>query len=250
MEDDPTVEAVRKANALNGLKLAEHAFRLACTVHLAIANDVQTLDVPVEWTFGKHRVSYADFGLRSDQADLAALQLEMTATFVLVGAIREALLHFFSNPKASANPDVASAYQISRMIRNAFSHSMMYPTWSIDKDCENRCFEIDKIISLDTKGLHGKLLHWSDYGGPLAIFYFGRFVRERLLNDPVDPQRRKPDYPSSECYQQGRLILRRIGELPANCVLVASAGPGETLDLGDGHVIHVRPLSEAGPQKS
>jgi hypothetical protein len=50
------------------LMLAEQQFRLACTVNLAVANNVQTLDVPVEWTFGKHRVSYEDFGLRPDQA--------------------------------------------------------------------------------------------------------------------------------------------------------------------------------------
>jgi hypothetical protein len=54
---------------VNRLKLAEQQFRLACTVHLAVANAVQTLDVPVEWTFGKHRVSYEDFGLRPDGRD-------------------------------------------------------------------------------------------------------------------------------------------------------------------------------------
>jgi hypothetical protein len=39
---------------LNRLKLAEQQFRLACTGHLAVANGLQTLDVPVEWTFGRH----------------------------------------------------------------------------------------------------------------------------------------------------------------------------------------------------
>ena len=226
---------------LNRLKLAEHQFRLACTIHPAVTNGVQTLDVPVEWTFGRHRVSYEDFGLRPDQADWAALQLETTATFVLTGAIREALVNFFHDPKNHSDPDVTSAYQISRLIRNAFSHSMMRPKWSIDSDCKDRVFAINQIISLDTAGLHDKALDWRDYGGPLAIFHFGRFVRETLLNDRIDPACRKPDYPSVQCYQQGRLVLRRIDELPAGCAEVARAGPGETLALGDGHVIRVPP---------
>ena len=135
-------------------------------------------------------------------------------------------------------------------MRNAFSHSMMWPKWSIDSDCKDRSFEIDGVISLDTHGLNEKALDWPDYGGPLAMFHFGRFVREILLDDPVDPRRQKPNYPSQECYQQGRLILRRIDDVPATCALVARAGPGDTLDLGDGHVLRVLPQSEAGAPES
>lgn len=220
---------------LNRLKLAEQEFRLACTVHLAVANGVQTLDVPVEWVFGKHRVAYADFGLHSDQADYAALQLEMTATFVVAGVIRDALVGLFGNPRAHQNCDVVASYQISRMIRNAFAHSMLYPQWSIDEDCRDKTFVIDDVILLNTTGLKNKPLDWRDYGGPLAIFYFGRFVREVLLGDKVDPDRKKPPFPSVECYQQGRLILRRIDELPAGLTEVARAGPSESIDLGSGH---------------
>jgi hypothetical protein len=163
------------------LMLAEQQFRLACTVNLAVANNVQTLDVPVEWTFGKHRVSYEDFGLRPDQAELTAPLLEMTATFVVVAAIRDALIGCFPNTKNHANQNVVAAYQISRMLRNAFSHSMLCPVWAIDENCKDRVFAIDRIISLNTAGLHGKWVDWRDYGGPLAIFKFGRFVRETLL---------------------------------------------------------------------
>src|SRR5216683_243959 len=224
---------------LNRLKLAEQQFRLACTVHLAVANGVQTLDVPVEWVFGKHHVSYEDFGLRSDQADYAALQLEMTATFVVAGVIRDALVGLFDNPKAHQNLNVVISYQISRLIRNAFAHSMLYPRWSIDEDCRDRAFAIDRVILLKTTGLNNKTLDWRDYGGPLAIFHFGRFVREVLLGDKVDPERKKPPFPTVECYQQGRLILRRIDGLPAGLTEVACAGPGDSIDLGGGHHIRV-----------
>jgi hypothetical protein len=230
--------------ALGGLKLAEHQFRLACTVHLAVANGVQTLDVPVEWTFGRHRVLYEDFGLRKDQADWAAAQLENTATFVVASAVRDAICVMFANPKAHQNPDVVSAYQISRMLRNAFSHSMLFPKWSIDPDCAKRTFAIGEIISLDTTNLNDTYVKWQDYRGPLAIFHFGRFVREELLGDKVDPNRRKPDYPTVKNYQQGRLILRQIDTLPPDAMMVASAGPDEKLHLGDGHYVIVAPESD------
>ena len=164
----------------------------------------------------------------------------MTATCVLAAAIRDVIVEAFKNPKRDGNWDVVNAYQISRMIRNAFSHSMVIPRWSIDTDCQQRTFAIDGVISLDTCNLHGKPLEWNDYGGPLAMFQFGKFVRECLLGGKLDPTRRKRNFPTLECYQQGRLIFPRVDEIPANTTLVASAGQGETIEPGDGHVLRVR----------
>lgn len=220
---------------LNRLRIAEQQFRLACTVHLAVTNGVQTLDVPVEWAFGKHRVSYQDFGLRHDQAENIGIHLEMTSTLVLASVVRDAIVAVFENPKAHADPNVVASYQISRMIRNAFAHSMLFPRWSIDDDCKNKVFAIDGVISLDTSKLVGKLLEWRDYGGPLAIFYFGRFVREALIGDKVDPNRALPPRPTVECYQLGRLITRRVESIPEGAEEVATLRPGESLDLGDGY---------------
>lgn len=220
---------------LNRLKLAEQQFRLACTVNLAVANGVQTLDVPVKWTFGKHSVSYEDFGLRKDQADFAALHLETTATFVMACVVRDTLTALFDSPKTHIDVDVVSAYQISRLIRNAFAHSTIYPRWSIDDNCRDKTFAIKDVISLNTTGLDQKPLEWTDYGGPLAIFYLGRFVREVLLNDEIDPNRVKPSFPTIECYQLGRLIARKIDKLPPDLTEVVTVGLGETIDLGEGY---------------
>ena len=220
---------------LTRLRLAEQQFRLACTVHLAVANGVQTLDVPVEWTFGKHRASYADFGLRQDQADYSASVLETSATYILASVTRDALVALFEDPKSHENKSVVAAYQISRMIRNAFAHSMIRPRWSIDDDCRDKTFSIENVISLDTTNLNGKEFRWQDYGGPLAIFYFGRFVRETLFDDSIDSNRKKPTFPTVECYQQGRLIARRIDKLPDNVIEVARSEADESIDLGSGH---------------
>lgn len=161
--------------------------------------------------------------------------MESTATLALASTIRDVIVSSFETPKEHANGDVVAAYQISRLLRNAFAHSMMSPKWSIDADCQNRTFEIGSIISLDTTNLNGQPLHWRHYGGPLAIFHFCRFVRESLLRDPIDPNRIKPQAPKLGCYQVGRLIARRIDDLPptADAILVGA----QPVDLGDGYIL-------------
>lgn len=230
-----------KEKSLKCLILAEQQFRLACTVNLAVCNQVQTLDVPVKWSFGKHIVSYEDFGLRPDQADYAASQLEMTATFVLVSAIRDALITFFPNPQTNNNQDVVSAYQISRMIRNAFAHNVVTPKWSIDKDCQNKIYEIKDIITLNTENLNNTYLEWPHYGGLLAIFYFGRYVRETLLGNKIDPDRKKPAFPKLECYQQGRLVLtkkdglEKTSEIAEAIPVIEVSSASGSVHLGNDH---------------
>jgi hypothetical protein len=238
LSDDGVMESSEKH--VDRIKVAEQQFRLACTVHLAVTNERQPLDVPVEWSFGKHRVSYQDFGLRVDQAPLAAAALEHTATLVLVSVIRDAIVECIPNPRDSADPQVVAAYQISRIIRNAFAHSMVDPIWSIDADCTDKTFEIDGVLSLNTTGLNESRLDWRHYGGPLAIFRLGRFVREVLLKSPIDPTRELPACPSTTSYQMGRLVLRKVDQLPPDAVKVARAGPGETVKLGGGYEIVVR----------
>jgi hypothetical protein len=204
----------KREKHLNCLKIAEHQFRLACTVNLASSLGIQTLDVPVVWSYGKHQVPYEDFGLRTDQAEFAASQLEMTATFVIAAAIKDAILALFENARSHNDPNVIAAYQISRTIRNAFSHSMTTPIWSIDQDCKDKFYEIKDVICLNTCDLNGQPVDWRHYGGPLAMFRFGRFVRLNLLGDRIDPNREKPPFPKNEIYQQGRMILRKLDSAP------------------------------------
>src|ERR1700736_3345014 len=51
---------------------AELQFRLASAVRLATTRGKQPLDLPIEWTHGKHRAKYQEIALRQDQADYAA----------------------------------------------------------------------------------------------------------------------------------------------------------------------------------
>jgi hypothetical protein len=192
---------------------AELQFRLASAVRLATTMGQQPLDLPVEWSHGKHKVEYKEVALREDQAEIAAAALHHSATYLMAVAMKDAIRAARPDPKNDSNPDVVGAYQIARLIRNAFAHSPFNPIWSIDSDCRDRAFAVTDIIALDATGLQGAAFDWRHYGGPLALLRLSQFVRFEILGDTsTKPSDRVVPDPSQVYYQQGSLILRKIGD--------------------------------------
>lgn len=198
------------------LKLAELQFRLAVAVRLATTLENQPLDAPTDWTHGKHKVSYEEIALTKDQADIAANYLKQTATYLMTITIKEALKKSFTDPKNHSDKNVIAAYQISRLIRNAFAHSPIRPVWQIDPECRDKEFVVDDVISLNTKGLDEQPFDWRNYGGLLALFRLSKYVRIQLFGDTDIGKNRKIPPPKNVIYQQGDLILKKIDELPKN----------------------------------
>lgn len=217
---------------------SELQFRLASAVHLATARKVQPLDLPIEWTHGQHHVRYGEIALRQDQADYAAFFLHCSATYLMAVAMKDAIRAVVPDPKASSNSEVRNAYQIARLVRNAFAHAPFSPIWSIEQDCQNTIFAIPSLISLDTTGLHGKVFDWHQYGGPLSLFHLCRFVRVQILQDQPTPRKVVP-MPDNVIYQQGSLILEKADEVPAGAVPVEiKRRPDGGIDLGGGHILY------------
>jgi len=216
---------------------AELQFRLASAVRLATTLNVQPLDLPIEWNHGKQQVEYDEIALRPDQADYAANFLHRSATFLMAVAMKDAIVAAVHDPKTSKNSDIRSAYQVARMIRNAFAHAPFSPTWGIDEDCRDKTFEIPDIIKLNTKDLHGTPFDWRHYGGPIALFRLCRFVRIVILKDQPAPRKAVP-IPGSKIYQQGNAILRKVDEIPADAVpITIEPLPDGSIPLGEGHFI-------------
>lgn len=218
------------------LRAAEAQFRLATAARLAVTLGHQPLDLPIPWSHGKHQVNYSEIALGQEEADFAAWNLQRSGTFLMASAALEAIKATIQNPKAHADARIANAYQIARMIRNAFSHSPFDPIWRIDQDCRDRDFEVPSVIRLDCRGLDGKPFDWRDYGGPLAILRLAWFVRKDLLGGSSEPERVIP-LPDRVYYQQGDLILTKIEEVPAGAVLVQS---DDRIELPGGHTIVAR----------
>lgn len=204
----------KKQKVLFELKIAELQFRLASTVRLSVTNKIQPLDVPTEWVHGVHKVVYKDIVLRDDQAEIASDYLQRTTTFLMAMLIRNALKKQFDNPKLNTNKNVISAYQIARLIRNAFAHSPIKPIWYIDEDCKNKKFSVENIISLNTRKLDKKPFDWRHYGGHLALLKLSKYVRIKILGDTDTGENRLISKPKKIYYQIGNLILKKINKLP------------------------------------
>jgi hypothetical protein len=136
----------------------------------------------------------------------------------MASAALEAIRGTIANPKLHTDPQVVSAYQIARTIRNAFSHSPFNPVWNIDPDCRGKRFELQGVIQLDCADLDGKLFDCRHYGGPLAPLGRSRFVRCNLLGDSKGQE--EVPLPERVYYHQGDLILMKIDEIPADAVPV------------------------------
>jgi hypothetical protein len=57
---------------ISNLRIAEMQFRLASAVRLATTTNNQPLDVPTQWSHGKHVVQNNEIGLSPEDADYAA----------------------------------------------------------------------------------------------------------------------------------------------------------------------------------
>jgi len=241
---DGAALATERETHIGRLFSAELQFRLASAVRLATTRAVQPLDLPMEWTHGEHRVRYEEVALRQEQADYAADFLHRSATYLMAVAIKDAIRAAVPDPKKSSDLATRSAYQIARLIRNAFAHAPLAPTWSIDPDCQNLVFSVPSVLTLDTTGLQGKSFDWRHYGGPLALFRLSQFVRTRILGHKPEPRSVVP-IPDERVYQIGSVILTRADALPEGAVPVESAVRADGgIDLGDGYVAYPSKQSE------
>ncbi len=163
------------------LETAELQFCLAQAVRTATTQGDQPLHVPRVWTHGKHTVTAEDLALSPDQSQLAAAGLFHIATFNLAVHICKAFKDLMRKPRDHTDSNVRGAFEISRLIRNAFTHNPSSPTWNIDPPCRDRVFAVHGIVTLNTKSLDGKPFDWRDYGGPLALYRLSGFVREEVF---------------------------------------------------------------------
>lgn len=220
------------------LRSAELQFRLASAVRLASTFKAQPLDLPLDWSHGRHSVHYSEIALSEEDADYGAWNLHRSATFLMAVAMKDAIRVAVSDPKNHSDSDVCSAYQISRLVRNAFAHAPFDPVWSIDIDCRDRVFSVRDIIALDATGIQGQHFNWRHYGGPLALLRLSQYVRTIILNDSEPPSPVIP-MPKNVYVQQSDLILKRVDEIPAGATPVdIERLPDGGIPLGNGHVIY------------
>lgn len=256
---------------IDTLFAAEIQFRLASAVFVAVTFKRQPIDMPQQWCFGNVSLDYEALAIRPDQAEVASIHLRNSCTYTLAVTIKdalEAIVPGLPNAVKTSNGiaqngivakvnkaisslrgkqktwcvddnHVAAAYQISRLIRNAYAHAPFTPKWMIQSPLQNQVFEIPDIFRLDTTNLNEKLLDWRHYGGPLALYCLSRYVRFEILGDDKRPRTNLPT-PTRKIIQQGDQLLEQIEELPEGLTPIEPDEHGR-YQLGNGHYISAQP---------
>jgi hypothetical protein len=162
------------------LRFAELQFLLAYKVNTITVGSLD-LDQPIVWTYGRRCMSREELTLSLDDATLASAFLHHSATLSLAVHIVSAYKQAIGDTRNSSDSAKRSAFEIARLIRNAYSHRPADPHWSIDPPCRDKQYEVPGILRLDTTGLQGKRFEWRDYGGPIALYRLSEFVRTKVL---------------------------------------------------------------------
>ncbi len=244
---------------------AELQFRVTSAVRIAVTEQRQPLDLPELWTHGKYEVRYEEIALRQDQAEYAAQIVQHSATLTMAVAVKDAIEAIAvdlsesvrryrnqirravdeaianTNPKPWTVPDdqVASAYHVSRLVRNAYAHAPFAPRWMINTELRDTVFVIPGVIELQTQGLHDTAFDWRHYGGLLGLYQLCRFTRFKILNDEFCPRQNIPPQ-QLVLFQQGDLILEKLDEVPDGAVPVSIEPDVDgKFDLGNGHKLEV-----------
>jgi len=183
-------------------------------VRTACSFGEQPLGVPESWPFGRLIVPGSRLRLTPAEVGHAAAALEHAATFTMALTMAQALKDCLPRAREHSDPNAVAAFEVSRLLRNAYAHQPMAPVWHIDAHCRGKQYEVAGLIRLDTTTLDGRDVVWEDYGGLLALFEMSRWIRLNILGDtegaepPYD--NRKESSSVGQIYQTGRLLVRGV----------------------------------------
>ena len=138
------------------------------------------------FSFGQHVAHHEELALTPKQEEQAFAALEHCATYIAVIQVHTVLEAIHPDPFHIAEPATSAAFQISRLIRNAFAHNPFAPVWEIRHAWRDKVFIVPGIISLDTTGLDGQFLRRQHYGGPLTVLRLITYAESvvQLLGEP------------------------------------------------------------------
>jgi hypothetical protein len=184
--------------------------------------------------------SYGGLVARHDELSLTATEeerafaaLEHSATYLSAVQVHTALEAVHSAPFHIAEADIGSAFQIARLLRNAFAHNPFNPVWEIRGVWQERQFVVPDVITLDTTGLHGTSVCREHYGGPIAILrlieYADKVIKLRGSENAAYP------HDGVNSADEGSLILFSLNHrnTPINSVARPAHGPARH-EIGEG----------------
>jgi hypothetical protein len=152
---------------------AIRALLRSASIHLRLVFGLTTTRPSVSYldtfSFGHHTARNKELRLTQEQEDHAFAALEHCATYLAAVQIHTALKSVHGDPFHLPEEDIASAFQISRLLRNAFAHNPFNPIWEVRDAWKNQEFVVPGVITVNTTDLDGVPVGRKHYGGPIAI---------------------------------------------------------------------------------
>ena len=214
------------------LRDAERQFKLMISVRTAVSLRTQPRTVPQVVTFGQVRMDSRDLRLSLESADLAAASLEHAATLALCIVAAQAMADTVSDEQRS-DAAINAAFEISRLLRNAYVHQPMRPVWRVGAGCRT-VYEVPGVIRLDASALDGVEVTWQSYGGHLVLLRLSEWIRSNLLNDTKRDVADEPAAGEPVVHQQGRMLLRMLDAIPLGTEVYSLADGPVTYHIPDG----------------
>ncbi len=121
------------------------------------------------FSFGAYVANRGELSLSAGEEEQAFAALEHCGTYLAAVQVHTALESVHPDPFHIPEPEIAAAFQIARLLRNAFAHNPFGPVWEIRDAWKKQAFDVPGVISLDTSGLDAQPVKRKHYGGPLAI---------------------------------------------------------------------------------
>jgi hypothetical protein len=124
------------------------------------------------FSFGRHLASNDEFSLTPQEEEQAFAALEHCATHLYVVQIHTALESIRQSNIHLLEPEIEHAFQISRLIRNAFAHNSFAPLWKIGGAYRGLILSVPDVISLDTTAFGWRACPSSALWRPCGDFAF------------------------------------------------------------------------------
>jgi hypothetical protein len=170
---------MEKSVILKKLQHSELHFKIAIAVSATCySSEARALNYLGSFSYGKHTMDTKELLLTAEEEKMAAVIVEHSATYLMAVQLDEILEKLFPNRFEHSNRRIQNGARIVRLIRNAYAHDPLSPTWlKIPSSWRNQVYNVDEIISLNTNNLEGKKLERMDYGGPISLLRLLQYFR-------------------------------------------------------------------------
>ena len=154
----------RELMQMRRIEQLEYQFKFAIAAWATVHSRDFRLNYIDAYDDGAHMLTREEMLLTPEEEEMASNLVMWSSTYLLAVQMNTALerisLHHFNKPME----ELRAAKIIVNLVRNAFAHNPMEPTWDIPETLRDRIFEVPRVIRLDTHEIQGMTVNIRRFG--------------------------------------------------------------------------------------